>query len=180
MPAAPGMLTLAELGPLVANGEIDTVVVAFTDLQGRLSGKRFHAKFFLDGAYAETHACNYLLAVDIDMEPVPGYKAASWAQGYGDFTLKPDLSTMRRIPWLPGTALVLCDVQDHHTHADVAHSPRGMLRRQVARLDAMGIKAFAASELEFFLFDESYEAITAKHYHMPAPRHAPSPTTAFS
>ena len=159
-----GMLTLDELKALTDKGEIDTVLVCFTDLQGRLIGKRFTGRFFCDGAYEETHACNYLLALDIDMEPVPGYKAASWAKGYGDFVLKPDLSTLRRIPWLEGTALCLTDVQDHHTHEDVPHSPRAIMRRQVDRLAAMNLKAYAASELEFFLFDESYEAIADKHY----------------
>ncbi len=85
------------------------------DLQGRLVGKRFHAQYFVDGGHGETHACNYLLGVDIEMEPVPGYKATSWQKGYGDFVLKPDMATLRRTPWLPGTALVLCDVLDHHT-----------------------------------------------------------------
>jgi glutamine synthetase len=161
---APGMLDLDALRLEVDMGVIDTVIVAFTDLQGRLLGKRFHARHFVDGAWAETHACNYLLALDIDMEPVPGYKAASWSKGYGDFTLTPDLATMRRIPWLEGTALVLADVRDHHTHQDVSHSPRAILKRQVARVAALGMKAYAASELEFFLFDESYEALTDKHW----------------
>ena len=159
-----GMLTLDELRGLTDKGEIDTVLVCFTDLQGRLLGKRFTARFFVDGGHAETHACNYLLALDIDMEPVPGYKAASWAQGYGDFTLVPDLATLRRIPWLPATALVLCDVQDHKSHADVPHSPRAILKRQVDRIAAMNLKAYAASELEFFLFDESYESLAHKHW----------------
>ena len=160
----PGLLTLEELGALTDTGEIDTVLVCFTDLQGRLLGKRFTARFFCDGGHEETHACNYLLALDIDMEPVPGYKAASWAQGYGDFTMKPVMSTLRRIPWLPATALVLCDVLDHHTLADLPHSPRAMLKRQVERLDALNLIAFAASELEFFLFDESYENLAHKHW----------------
>ena len=159
-----GMLTLDELRGLTDKGEIDTVLVCFTDLQGRLLGKRFTARFFVDGAYEETHACNYLLALDIDMEPVPGYKAASWSQGYGDFRIKSDLSTLRRIPWLPATALCLSDVQDHHTHADLPHSPRAILRRQVERMASTGMKAVAASELEFFLFDESYESLAQKHW----------------
>ena len=92
------------------------------------------------------------------MEPVPGYKATSWEKGYGDFVLKPDMATLRRIPWLPGTALVLCDVLDHHTHEDVPHSPRAMLKKQLQRLEAMKLKAYMASELEFFLFDDSYES----------------------
>jgi len=159
-----GMLTLDDLRALTDKGEIDTVLVCFTDLQGRLLGKRFTARFFVDGAYEETHACNYLLALDIDMEPVPGYKAASWAQGYGDFVMKPDLATLRRTPWLPGTALVLCDVLDHHTQNDLPHSPRAILKKQVERMAATGMKAVAASELEFFLFDESYESLAHKHW----------------
>ena len=159
-----GMLTLDELKREIAAGTIDTVVAAMVDLQGRLIGKRFHAQFFADGAYEETHGCNYLLGVDIEMEPVPGYKATGWEKGYGDFVLKPDLATLRRIPWLPGTALVLCDVLDHHTHQDVPHSPRAMLKKQLKRLEAMKLKAYMASELEFFLFDDSYEIANQKGY----------------
>jgi glutamine synthetase len=159
-----GNLTFAELEKDVAAGVIDTVITAFTDMQGRLMGKRFQAGYFTETAHEETHACNYLLADDIDMEPVPGYKAASWEKGYGDFVLKPDLSTLRRIPWLQGTALVLCDVLDHHTHEDVAHSPRAILKKQLGRLAQLNMKAYMASELEFFLFDESYESAQAKGY----------------
>ena len=159
-----GNLTLEDLEREVKAGAIDTVVAAFVDMQGRLMGKRFHAQFFVDGAYEETHACNYLLADDIDMEPVPGYKAASWEKGYGDFVLKPDLATLRRTPWLAGTALVICDVLDHHTHADVPHSPRAILKKQLGRLTQQKMKAYMASELEFFLFDESYESAHAKGY----------------
>ena len=159
-----GMLTLEQLKAEVATGAIDTVVAAMVDLQGRLVGKRFHAKYFVDGGYEETHACNYLLGVDIEMEPVPGYKATSWEKGYGDFVLKPDLRTLRRTPWLPGTALVICDVLDHHTHEDVPHSPRGMLKKQLKRLEAMKMKAYMASELEFFLFDDSFEVANQKGY----------------
>ena len=99
-------------------------------MQGRLVGKRFTGAFFLDSAIHETHACNYLLTVDIDMEPVPGYQAASWEKGYGDFVLKPDIATLRRIPWLDGTALMLADVCDHHGE-ELAHSPRAMLKAQL-------------------------------------------------
>ena len=159
-----GMLTLDELKAEVKAGTIDTVVAAMVDLQGRLIGKRFHAKFFADGGYEETHGCNYLLGVDIEMEPVPGYKATSWEKGYGDFVLKPDMKTLRRTPWLPGTALVLCDVLDHHSHEDVPHSPRAMLKKQLKRLEAMKMKAYMASELEFFLFDDSYETAHQKGY----------------
>lgn len=161
-----GILGLEALKAAVKSGEIDTVLVCMVDMQGRLIGKRFHAQFFVEGGHEETHACDYLLADDIDMEPVPGYKAASWEKGYGDFVLKPDLSTLRRLPWLEGTAMVLCDVEDHHHHP-VAHSPRQMLRKQIARLDERGYRAYFASELEFYLFDESYEAVRAKRYHGP-------------
>ncbi len=159
-----GKLTLEELKAEVKAGTIDTVVVAFTDMQGRLTGKRFHAQFFVDGGYEETHACNYLLGVDIEMEPVPGYKATSWEKGYGDFVMKPDMATMIRTPWMPGTALVLCDVLDHHTHEDVPHSPRAILKKQLKRVEAMKMKAYMASELEFFLFDDNYETCHTKGY----------------
>ena len=124
-------MTFDQLKKAVADGEIDTVLACFVDMQGRLIGKRFLAKYFVESAYDETHGCNYLLANDIDMEPVPGYKAASWSKGYGDFVMKPDLATIRHMPWLEKTALVLCDILDHHTHEDLAHSPRAILRTQV-------------------------------------------------
>jgi glutamine synthetase len=161
---AAGMLTFEELKREIAAGTIDTVIAAMVDLQGRLVGKRFHAEYFADSGHEETHGCNYLLGVDIEMEPVPGYKATSWELGYGDFTLKPDMATLRRVPWLPGTALVICDVVDHHTHEDVPHSPRAMLKKQLGRLEAMKLKAYVASELEFFLFDDSYESANQKGY----------------
>jgi glutamine synthetase len=140
------------------------VVAAMVDLQGRLIGKRFHAEFFVNGGYEETHGCNYLLGVDIEMEPVPGYKATSWEKGYGDFVLKPDMKTLRKTPWLEKTALVLCDVLDHHTHEDVPHSPRAILKKQLKRLEAMKLKAYFASELEFFLFDDSFETCNTKGF----------------
>ncbi len=160
----PGQLTFDQLKKAVAAGEIDTVLVCFVDMQGRLIGKRFQAEHFVDSAHVETHGCDYLLANDIDMEPVPGYATANWAKGYGDFVMKPDLATLRRLPWLEGTALVLCDVLDHHHHEDVPHSPRAMLKRQVARLSERKMRAFFASELEFYLFDETYESARAKRY----------------
>ena len=162
-----GMLTLKELEAAVKAGDIDTVLVCFPDMFGRLVGKRFHAQFFVDGGHEETHACNYLLADDIDMEPVPGYAVANWAKGYGDFVMKPDLSTLRRTPWLDGTALVLCDLLDHHHHEPIEHSPRAVLKRQIARMEGAGMTAFCASELEFFLFDEDYRSIRDKHYRDP-------------
>jgi glutamine synthetase len=160
----PGMLTMKDLEQTVAGGEIDTVLLCFTDMQGRLIGKRMQAEYFLDTAHEETHGCDYLLANDIDMEPVPGYAAANWEKGYGDFVIKPDMTTLRRIPWLPGTALVLSDVLDHHDHAPVPHSPRAMLKGQIARLAKQKMSAFLASELEFYLFDETYESAGTKNY----------------
>lgn len=156
--------TFDDLKKDVAEGRIDTVLACMVDMQGRLMGKRFHAQFFVDSGYKETHSCNYLLATDMEMETVPGYKATSWEKGYGDYALKPDLSTLRRVPWLEGTALVLCDVLDHHTHEDIAHSPRAILKKQVKRLEAMGLKAFMATELEFFLFDQTYDDARASGY----------------
>jgi glutamine synthetase len=159
-----GNLSFQQLQGSVEAGEIDTVLVCITDMQGRLVGKRFQADYFIDSAYEETHGCDYLLANDIDMEPVPGYAAASWEKGYGDFAMKPDLATLRCIPWLNGTALVLCDVLDHH-HRELAHSPRQILKRQVARLAERKMRGVFASELEFYLFDESFESALGKRYH---------------
>lgn len=156
--------TLEALAADIGNGEIDTVLVAFPDMQGRLIGKRFQAEFFLEGANEETHGCNYLLADDIDMEPVPGYAAANWRQGYGDFVIKPDLKTLMKATWLEGTALVLADVLDHHHHEPVPHSPRAMLKRQLERLSELGLSANFASELEFYLFDEGYRSAWDKGY----------------
>ena len=127
-------------------------------------GKRVTGHFFLDSVAEETHACNYLLAVDMEMEPVPGYEAASWELGYGDFVIKPDMNTLRRIPWLDGTALVIGDVLDHH-HTPVPHAPRNILKQQLARLTERGWTAYMASELEFHLLDESYEAARERRYH---------------
>ncbi len=152
-----GKLTFEDLKQAVAEGAIDTVVAAQVDMQGRLMGKRFQAEYFVESAWQETHSCNYLLATDMEMETVDGYRATSWEAGYGDYIMKADLTTLRRVPWLEGTALVLCDVLDHHTHAEVDHSPRAILKRQVARLETMGMRAMMASELEFFLFKESFE-----------------------
>ena len=160
----PGNLSMDELRQAVADSSIDTVVVCLVDMQGRLMGKRFHAQHFIDSAWNETHSCNYLLATDMEMLTVDGYAATSWAAGYGDYTMKPDLATLRRTPWLEGTALVLCDVLDHHTHAEVPHAPRTVLKKQIARLDAMGMKAMTASELEFFLFTDSFDDVRDMDY----------------
>src|SRR6184192_2229223 len=133
-----GDFTFEDLRTAVRGGIIDTVIVAMVDMQGRLIGKRFHAEYFMDGGHAETHGCDYLLANDIDMEPVPGYEAANWAKGYGDFVMKPDINTLMKTTWLEGTALILADLVDHHHHEPIPHSPRAMLKKQLARLEKMG------------------------------------------
>ncbi|MCX7889674.1 MAG: glutamine synthetase family protein [Rhodobacteraceae bacterium] len=155
----PANLTFDELKKAVKAGEIDTVLTTVVDMQGRLMGKRFHAQHFIDSGHEETHGCDYLLAVDMEMTPVQGYKSTNWATGYGDYVHKPDLSTLRRVPWLPGTAMVMCDFLDHHTHEPVPHAPRSVLKRQLARASALGFTPMMASELEFFLFEEAYNEL---------------------
>jgi glutamine synthetase len=158
------MLTLDELRDEVERGSIDTVVAAFTDMQGRLMGKREHAEYFLDeSAEHGLEGCNYLLALDMEMDPQPGFRMASWEQGYGDFHLAPDFETLRRIPWLEGTALVLCDVL-WEDGSPVVASPRQVLRAQVERARALGFEPMFGSELEFYLFKESYAEAHARHY----------------
>ena len=159
-----GPLTIPDLTAAAESGEIDTVIMAQVDMQGRLMGKRFHVRHFLDSAVHETHACNYLLTVDMEMEPVPGFRSASWEKGFGDYMMKPDLGTLRRLPWQEGTALVICDIMDHHGKADIAVSPRAVLKRQIARLEALGLSAMMATELEFYLFRQSYAEAHAGGY----------------
>ncbi|MGR3564897.1 MAG: glutamine synthetase family protein [Heliomarina sp.] len=160
----PGQLTLDELRALSQTGEIDTVLVCVIDMQGRLMGKRFHAAHFCDSAWEETHCCNYLLATDLEMWTVDGYESTSWERGYGDYTMKPDLSTLRRVAWLEGTAMVLSDIMDHHGHAPIAHSPRALLKAQIARLADMGYSPITATELEFFIFEQSFDALRKNQY----------------
>jgi glutamine synthetase len=160
----PGNLTLEGLEALVRSGDVDTVLVAFPDVQGRLVGKRVTAPFFLaEVAKAGMHACAYLLTVDVDMTPLPGYRLASWATGYQDFHAVCDFSTLRRIPWLEKTALILCDVEDDR-HRPIEEAPRRILGRQVERAAALGFRVLVASELEFVLFRDSYEAAHRKGY----------------
>src|SRR5438094_6063084 len=158
------MLTLDELRRDVESGTIDTVVAAFTDMQGRLMGKREQAEFFLDEtAEHGLEGCNYLLGLDMEMDPQPGYAMASWERGYGDFHLRPDLDTLRRIPWLEGTALVLCDVA-WEDGSPVVASPRQVLRAQVERARAAGLEPMIGSELEFYLLKETYAEAHANHF----------------
>lgn len=154
-----GEMKFESLKSKTRKGEIDTVLVCIVDMQGRLMGKRFHAVNFIESAWQETHCCNYLLATDLMMATPDGYEATSWSSGYGDYVMKPDLGTIRRLPWLDRTAMVLCDVLDHHTHEEVPHSPRSMLKRQVLRSEELGFTPMMASELEFFLFAGSYDDI---------------------
>ena len=159
------MLTPKELEQEIRDGSIDTVIVAFTDMQGRLIGKRVQGSFFVDGAVEEhgVEGCNYLLALEMEMDPVPGYGIASWERGYGDFTVRPDPATLRRIPWLEATALVLGDVE-WADGSPVNPSPRQVLKRQVERAAEAGYTAMFGSELEFFLHKETYEEARNKHY----------------
>ncbi|MFC8426837.1 glutamine synthetase family protein [Streptomyces sp. NPDC057236] len=150
-------LTVEELHALVTGGEIDTVVLAFPDMQGRLQGKRFAARFFLDEVLRHgTEGCNYLLAVDADMNTVDGYAMSSWETGYGDFAMYPDLDTLRRVPWNEGTALVVADLA-WDDGSPVAAAPRQILRRQLDRLAALGHTAQVGTELEFIVFKDTYE-----------------------
>ncbi|MFG3012777.1 glutamine synthetase family protein [Streptomyces cinerochromogenes] len=150
-------LSVEELHALVASGEIDTVVLAFPDMQGRLQGKRFAARFFLDEVlHHGTEGCNYLLAVDTEMNTVDGYAMSSWERGYGDFAMHPDLATLRRIPWHPGTALLIADLA-WNDGSPVAAAPRQILRRQLDRLAALGYTAQVGTELEFIVFKDTYE-----------------------
>ncbi|MDP1670013.1 glutamine synthetase family protein [Phaeovulum sp.] len=155
----PANLTFDALKKAVAAGEIDTVVACITDMQGRLQGKRFVAHHFVASGWEETHCCNYLLATDMEMVTVQGYAATGWNKGYGDYVMKPDLATLRRLPWLPGTAMVMCDLLDHHTHQLVPHAPRSVLKRQIERAKAMGFDAMLATELEFYLFEQSFSEL---------------------
>ena len=160
-----GMLTTDELATKVESGEIDTVLAVFTDHYGRFMGKRFDAEFFVaDITSHGTHGCDYLLTVDMEMEPVPGYTFASWERGYGDFHLVPDLATLRVASWLDRTALVICDVENEREHKPVAQAPRSILRKQIERAEALGYTALAATELEYYIYTDSYREAHEKGY----------------
>lgn len=163
------VLTFEALKTQVKAGEIDTVLACIIDMQGRLMGKRFHAVNFVETSFEETHCCNYLLATDLEMATPDGYASTSWEKGYGDYIMSPDLSTIRPVPWLDGTAMVLCDVLDHHTHAPVPHSPRAILKAQIARMEEQGFTPMMATELEFFLFRKSFDEIKASGFRDLAP-----------
>ncbi|RKN19839.1 glutamine synthetase [Micromonospora musae] len=158
-------LTLEQLRVAVAEREIDTVVLALVDMQGRLQGKRFHAPYFLEHVVGHgSEGCNYLLAVDVEMNTVDGYAMSSWERGYGDFAMKADLGTLRRVPWQPGTALLLADLEWLDGSGPVVASPRQILRHQLDRLSRHGLTAYAGTELEFVLYRDSYEDAWQRGY----------------
>ncbi len=160
----PPALTIDQLRPQIEAGDVDTVLVAVTDMQGRLQGKRLHAQYFLDVVLDHaTEGCNYLLAVDVDMNTVDGYAMSSWSSGYGDFVMQPDLSTLRPVPWQPGTVLVLADLQ-WEDGTPVAASPRQVLARQTTRLAEAGMTAYVGTELEFLVFRDTYEQAWSAGY----------------
>lgn len=157
-------MNLATLKNQITTGDIETVITVCPDVLGRLVGKRFTGKFFLDSVAGHgTHACNYLLTVNMEMDPQEGFALANWETGYGDFEMRPDFSTARVLPWQPGSALVLCDFH-HEGGAPVAEAPRSVLRRQIEAARAAGFKCFTASELEFFLFNQTYHDAFAAGY----------------
>ncbi|HYN95639.1 MAG TPA: glutamine synthetase family protein [Pilimelia sp.] len=167
MTARTAPLTVEELALAVDAGEIDTVVLGLVDMQGRLQGKRFHARYFLDEVVGHgSEGCNYLLAVDVDMNTVAGYEMSSWDRGYGDFAMVPDFATLRRVPWQDGTAMLLADLRwtGEGDGEDVVASPRQILRRQLDRLAAHGLTAYAGTELEFVLYRDSYEDAWRRGY----------------
>ena len=161
-----GMLTSQQLEELANAGEIDTVLCMFTDLQGRFMGKRVLPHFFLEEILGEEglHACLYLLAIDMEMEPLPGYKYASWETGYGDFRMVPDMTTLRMCPWLEKTAMVICDIADEETGEPVAVSPRQILKRQLRARHEDGLRDQDGFELEFYLFKDSFDDLAERGY----------------
>jgi glutamine synthetase len=157
-------MTLTELKAKVKSGAIDTVLVGFPDPFGRLVGKRYRANFFLQECVdSGTHGCSYLLTVNLDMDPLDGFKVANWDAGFGDFEIRPDLNTLRILPWQTGAALVICDYQKHDG-SYVEEAPRSVLRAQLRRIADRGWTSFAASELEFYLFNQTFEAACAGGY----------------
>lgn len=147
------------------SGEVETVMVGFTDMYGRFMGKRFTSEFFLEDCMQNgTHICDYLMACDMEMDPITGFKLANWERGFGDFHLVPDMSTLRVASWLPKTAMVMCDVQHNGSHDSVDEAPRSVLRKQIAAMNASGYNALAATELEYYTYLDSFEVAAKKDY----------------
>ncbi len=164
MSTAAGNLTAEGLKALVEDGSIDTVIVSFTDMQGRLVGKRVSARLFVEDVMGHgAECCNYLFAVDVENNTVDGYSISSWERGYGDMAMIPDMSTLRTAPWLEGTAMVMADMQ-WLDHTPVMQSPREILRTQINRLAQHGLVPFVGTELEFIVFDDTYREAWAKRY----------------
>lgn len=162
--ATTGYISMETLAQLHQAGEIDTVIMAFTDMQGRLIGKRVAARHFLENiSHHGAECCNYLLAVDVENNTVQGYEFSSWDTGYGDMVMVPDMSTLRMTPWLPGSVMVTTDLQST-SHTDVVQSPRSILKAQIDRLAAKGLEAFVGTELEFIVFDDDYRKAFKKGY----------------
>ncbi|MCH8125025.1 glutamine synthetase [candidate division KSB1 bacterium] len=160
-----GMLEIATLKHEVENGNIDTILTVFPDMYGRLVGKRITSHFFLDHVSGQgMHACDYLLACDMEMDPVPGYKFSSWETGYGDFSVVPDMATLRRASWLPKAAMVMCDLYSADGEKVVEIAPRRILQKQIDRARSMGFEPMAGSELEFFIFKETLDSAKEKNY----------------
>ncbi|MFF4774930.1 glutamine synthetase family protein [Microtetraspora fusca] len=171
-PRGGGVLTVEQLRADIEAGRVDTVLLGITDMQGRLQGKRLSARYFLDEVLEHAaEGCNYLLAVDVDMNTVDGYAMSSWERGYGDFVMRPDPATLRRVPWQEGTALLLADLV-WEDGSDVAPSPRQILRRQIERLAAYGWTAFVGTELEFCVYDDTYEEAWRRGYRDLTPANA--------
>ncbi|TDI67906.1 MAG: glutamine synthetase, partial [Bacteroidetes bacterium] len=160
-----GLLTIDDLKTKVNSEEIDTVISAFADHYGRLMGKRFDADFFLESVIVEgAHACDYLLTADMEMEPVPGYDFANWELGYGDFHLVPDVTTLRVADWLEKTAIILCDVHNEKSHTITPEAPRSILKNQIKKSQQIGYESFAASELEYYLFENDYRSVHENNF----------------
>ena len=158
------MMNLQKLKSQIRSGAIDTVIAAFPDAFGRLVGKRFRGDFFVDSVVKHgSHTCNYLLTVNLEMDPLDGFRVASWDAGFGDFAMRPDLGTIRVLPWQPGTALVICDYA-REDGSLVAEAPRSVLRRQIEQMAGQGLRCYSASELEFYLFNQTYHAAFAGGY----------------
>ncbi|OQY20991.1 MAG: glutamine synthetase, partial [Anaerolineaceae bacterium 4572_32.1] len=160
-----GKLDLDTLRELIAREEIETIITAFPDMYGRLLGKRIAGPFFVQKVIEHgMHTCNYLLTADMEMDPVPGYRFASWQQGYGDVHCRPDWNTLRRATWLEKTAIVFCDVFDEETGEPVEIAPRTVLKRQMERAQAAGFLPLGGAELEMFIFQETYESARQKGF----------------
>ncbi len=165
MKSLKGKLTIEQLKKLVAEEAIETIVVAFTDHYGRLVGKRFDGDFFIESVDDGTHGCDYLMTTDMEMEPVAGYKFANWELGYGDFHLVPDMNSLRIADWLNKTAIVLCDLENDATHQPIHIAPRSIMQKQLDKANQLGYQCFAASELEYYLFENSYRQAHEQNFH---------------